>query len=68
MIQYSECLIDTNHNVFYENAIESGGRIDEIKSSKVIDFKKYYSKILKRPEFDYDRMSEEIIILENQIY
>ncbi|MBL0736934.1 hypothetical protein JI750_08580 [Flavobacterium sp. GN10] len=57
LIQYSDCLVDTTAQVFYDNAKDSGVRYGDSTPSKAVNFESYVEKVLKRPSFSYEKLS-----------
>ncbi|MGL2967496.1 hypothetical protein [Flavobacterium sp. XGLA_31] len=55
LIQYSECLVDTTAQVFYDKAKESGVRYYDTTPNKATAFIDYVERILKRPSFEMDK-------------
>jgi len=51
MIQYSDCMVDTTAQVFYENANKSGVRYVSDGSSKSNEFLDYIHKSINKPEY-----------------
>lgn len=58
LIQYSECLIDTNSDVFYKDAKESGVRYYDSIPNKARKFTEYVEKVLKKPDFSMEKFME----------
>jgi hypothetical protein len=50
MIQYSDCLVDTSTQIFYDKARRSGVRYISEPSPKLKDFMNYVYKVTNRPE------------------
>ncbi|KAF2516500.1 hypothetical protein [Flavobacterium foetidum] len=57
LIQYSDCLVDTTAQVFYDNAKDSGVRYADTMPTKAKKLEEYVAKVLKRPSFDDDKFS-----------
>ena len=51
MIQYSDCLVDTSTQIFYDKARRTGVRYRSETSSKINDFMNYVHKVTNRPEY-----------------
>ncbi len=52
MIQYSECMVDTSTQIFYDKAQRSGVRYDNDESVKVGKFMDYIHKATREPVYD----------------
>jgi hypothetical protein len=59
LIQYSDCMVDTTAQVFYDNAKDSGVRYMDTLPNKAKKFQEYVDKVLKRPNFDYHKFSDD---------
>ncbi|HEY1195821.1 hypothetical protein [Flavobacterium sp.] len=57
LIQYSDCLVDTTAQVFYDNAKDSGVRYIDTVPTKAVNFESYIEKVLKRPDFSSENYS-----------
>ena len=57
LIQYSDCLVDTTAQIFYANAKDSGVRYMDTVPTKASNFEVYVEKVLKRPDFSYQKFS-----------
>jgi len=57
LIQYSDCLVDTTAQVFYDNAKDSGYRYLDTLPNKARKFEDYINKALKRPSFNDEKMA-----------
>lgn len=55
LIQYSDCLVDTTAQVFYEKAKDSGVRYMDTLPDKIEKFKGYVGKVLNRPDFSNEK-------------
>jgi len=55
LIQYSECLVDTTAQVFYDKAKDSGVRYFDTLPNKASRFNEYVEHILKRPTFEMEK-------------
>ena len=54
MIQYSDCMVDTSTQIFYDDAKESGVRYDNQISSKVTEFMDYMNEATGKPHYNYE--------------
>ena len=52
MVQYSDCMVDTSTQIFYDNAKRSDSRYSNNEHSNVKDFINYIHKSTKRPGYD----------------
>lgn len=52
MIQYSDCMVDTAAQVFYEKAEESDYAPDKKEHPELISFMKYVDDVTQKPEWD----------------
>jgi len=59
LIQYSDCMVDTTVQVFFDGAKESGVRYMDTLPNKAKKFQEYVDKVLKRPTFDYAKFSDD---------
>lgn len=59
LIQYSDCMIDTTAQVFFDGAKESGVRYVDKLPNKAKKFQAYVDKVLKRPTFDFSKFSDD---------
>jgi hypothetical protein len=57
LIQYSDCLIDTTAQIFYDNAKDSGVRYLDTVPNKTKKFVEYIDNILKKPSFSDEKFS-----------
>ena len=57
LIQYSDCLVDTTAQIFYDNAKDSGVRYLDTLPNKAKKFEEYIDKVLKKPDFSNDKLS-----------
>lgn len=57
LIQYSDCLVDTTAQIFYDNAKDSGVRYRDTLPTKATKFQEYIDKVLKRPSFSEEKFS-----------
>lgn len=57
LIQYSDCLVDTTAQIFYDNAKESGVRYRDTVPTKAVKFGIYVEEVLKRPSFSDEKFS-----------
>ncbi len=55
LIQYSDCLVDTTAQIFYDEAKDSGVRYIDTLPDKIQKFKKHVGKILNRPDFSNEK-------------
>lgn len=55
LIQYSDCLVDTTAQVFYDNAKDSGLRYGDTLPTKANNFESYVEKVLKKPSFSHEK-------------
>jgi hypothetical protein len=51
MIQYSDCMVDTSTQVFYDKARRSGVRYKSEAPSKLNEFMNYFHRSTNRPEY-----------------
>jgi hypothetical protein len=61
MIQYSDCMVDTSTQIFYEKAYRSGVRYSNDEPSKSKEFMDYIDKSTNKPEYnkkDYEIYSK----------
>ncbi|MES2574160.1 MAG: hypothetical protein V4572_04415 [Bacteroidota bacterium] len=58
LIQYSDCMIDTTAQVFYDKAKDESGLIgyDPSLPNKAVKFNLYIDKVLKKPSFSSEKM------------
>jgi hypothetical protein len=56
LIQYSDCLIDTTAQVFYDKAKDSGVRYFDTLPNKVTKLKEYVNSVLKKPNFSREKL------------
>ncbi len=54
MIQYSDCMVDTSTQIFYEKADRTGVRYSREETKKVAAFMTYVNKATGKPEYDSD--------------
>ncbi len=57
LIQYSDCLVDTTAQIFYDNAKDSGVRYLDTIQTKAQKFEIYIEQVLKKPTFDDEKFS-----------
>ena len=57
LIQYSDCLVDTTGQIFYDSAKDSNLRYLDTVPIKATIFNAYIEKVLKRPSFDSEKHS-----------
>lgn len=56
LIQYSDCMVDTTAQVFYDNAKNSGVRYFDTLPNKASKFNEYVERALNRPSFSDEKM------------
>lgn len=59
MIQYSDCMVDTSTQIFYEKAHRSGVRYQSEEPSRIKAFMDYIHKSTNRPEYTIDYNEED---------
>ncbi|PXY39095.1 hypothetical protein DMB65_19650 [Flavobacterium cheongpyeongense] len=57
LIQYSDCLVDTTAQIFYDEAKDSGVRYYDTLPNKAKKFQEYINKVLKKPSFSEEKLS-----------
>jgi hypothetical protein len=70
MIQYSDCMVDTSTQIFYEKAHRSGVRYRNDEPSKSKEFMDYIHKSTNRPEYntEYNEKDYEIYSKKYQLW
>jgi hypothetical protein len=58
MIQYSDCMVDTNTQIYREDAKRTGVRYENKQASKVEKFLKYINKETNKPKYDSDNLKD----------
>lgn len=56
LIQYSDCMIDTTAQIFYDNAKDSGVRYFDTLPNKAKKFQEYVNRVLSKPSFSNEKM------------
>lgn len=59
LIQYSDCMVDTTAQVFFDGAKDSGIRYSDTLPNKAKKFEEYVDIALKKPTFDYRKFSDD---------
>ncbi|MWB96510.1 hypothetical protein GON26_19270 [Flavobacterium sp. GA093] len=57
LIQYSDCLVDTTAQIFYDNAKDTGVRYLDTVPTKALKFQEYVDKVLKKPSFSDEKLN-----------